>query len=191
MSSKFDSQIARAKGQGAGTNLGGGLRFNGLERKLFAGTSGASWLFRTMMRCPQIHSAPFKNLWRLRNGFPVPSAERTVARAENFPPLVVLMIPADSLAVWRPCACLQPSPNGQNIQGPIDAACGGNADKRVAFRKTSKGAAAGIIASTCEARPESGFVGHWREHEDYHLPLENAAFDGIEQFLRGFGTLIG
>ena len=41
------------------------------------------------------------------------------------------------------------------------------------------------------ARTEAGFVGHWRYHEQYHVPLGHDAFDDIEDFLRGFRTMVG
>jgi len=142
MSSKFDSQIARAKGQGAGTNLEvacASTAWNGTFRRNVRGILVVS----------DNDAVPADSFRRrskslaASNGFPVPSAERTVARAENFPPLVVLMIPAGQPGSLETLCLLAAFTKWPNIQGPIDALCGGNADKRVAFRKTSKGAAAG------------------------------------------------
>jgi hypothetical protein len=47
-----------------------------------------------------------------------------------------------------------------------------------------------VIAATCKARPDAGFGGHWFEATEFHIPLENAAFDAIEDFLRAFRALI-
>jgi hypothetical protein len=52
------------------------------------------------------------------------------------------------------------------------------------------GKALAALTATCEARPEAGFVGHWREAVDYHVPLDAAVFNGIEADLRAFPGLI-
>jgi hypothetical protein len=125
------------------------------------------------------------------DGFPIPDSERVVARLEGRPPLVVMMIPSGQPGSLE-ILCLQAAyAKWPGIKAPIDAFVTATPINRWVEGKQAKARLQAVIASTCEGRPESGFVGHWHEDASYHLPLDHAAFDDIEQFLRRFGTLVG
>jgi hypothetical protein len=123
-------------------------------------------------------------------GFPIPKTERTVAKAKDFPSIVVLMIPhgqPGSLETLCLEAALYKWPR---IKTPLDSFVVATPPNNCSAGKQSKMRLQTVIAATCEDRPESGFVGHWRERHDYHIPLDHMAFNGIDQFLRGFRALV-
>jgi hypothetical protein len=128
---------------------------------------------------------------RRSDGFPIPQAEQTVERKQNFPPVSILMVPIGApgnLETLCERAYLDRWPA---IRVPLDTfmaatpATGWNLGKQAKMRVQT------IIASTCETRPEAGFVGHWRYDQQYHVPLDYLAFDPIDVFLRGFRGLVG
>lgn len=125
------------------------------------------------------------------DGFPIPDAERTVAHAHGFPPTVVLMIPegaAGNLETLCVQAALEKWPS---IKTPLRTFIGATPAMGWKAGKQDKMQLQTILASTCEDRPEAGFVGHWRYDERYHVPLDHKVFNGIENFLHGFRKMVG
>jgi hypothetical protein len=128
---------------------------------------------------------------RKSGGFPLPTARETVAKAASFPPLVVLMIPEGdpgNLETLCVDAALDKWPA---ILAPLATFVGATPPTGWLIGKQDKMKLQTILAATCEDRPESGFVGHWYEREQFHIPLDHYAFDDIEKFLRGFRKLVG
>src|SRR5579885_648155 len=124
------------------------------------------------------------------NGFPVPDRAKAVARTEGFPPLVVYMLPdgsAGSLESICEIAALHKWPH---LVAPLNAYVAGTPVNGWSPGKRGKMRMQTIIASSCMPRPETGFLGHWFEAQDYHIPLEDRVFDPIEKFLRDFEALI-
>ncbi len=123
-------------------------------------------------------------------GFPVPNTEKVVAKAKDFPSIVVLMLP-DGRPGNLETLCLEAALHKwPTIRTPLDAFVVATPPNSWHAGKQSKMRLQAVIAATCEDRPETGFVGHWREHNRYHVPLDHAVFDGLEQFLKGFRALV-
>lgn len=124
------------------------------------------------------------------SGFPIPAIEKVVARTADYPPLVILMIPEGEPGSLETLCLRAAFSKWPHIEAPINSFVASTPITRWHAGRQAKAKLQAAIAATCEARPESGFLGHWWEHQDYHLPLQHAAFDSIEQFLRGFAAMV-
>lgn len=120
---------------------------------------------------------------------PIPDAERVVARIEGFPPLVILMLPTGIPGTLE-TLCLQAAYHKWPIKDHLDKFTEQTNAHGWSVSMQSKMRLQTVIASTCEDRPDAGFSGHWRELEEFHVPLDHETFNELEAFLRGFGALI-
>lgn len=122
-------------------------------------------------------------------GFGVPETERVVARATGFPDAVALMVPTGEPGNLE-TLCLQAAYDKWPIRTALDAYVAGTPANEWRLGKQSKMRLQSLLAATCESRPDSGFAGHWREREDFHVPLDHACFNDLADFLFGFGALL-
>jgi hypothetical protein len=128
---------------------------------------------------------------RASDGFPIPATELTPARNSGRPPLVIIMVPPGGKPGSLETLCLEAAfSKWPSIKAPVDTFASATPIKGWNQGKTAKAKLQAVIASTCEGRPEAGFVGHWMERADYHLPVSHTAFDDLDKFLRGFEALI-
>ncbi len=123
-------------------------------------------------------------------GFPVPNTERTMAKAVGFPYLVILMLPLGNKGGLETLCLSAAYDKWPVVKNPLDTFVGSVGTDQWSANKEGKMRLQAIIASTCEARPDAGFVGHWWENYQYHLPLGHKVFDDIAAFLTGFRALI-
>ena len=77
-----------------------------------------------------------------------------------------------------------------HLKHPLDVYVGNTPVKDWDAGKQGKMRMQTIIASTCMARPETGFLGHWFENVEYHIPLNHEVFNPLADFLRGFRALV-
>jgi hypothetical protein len=117
-------------------------------------------------------------------GFPVPDTERVIAKADTYPDIVVLMLPHGEPGTLETLCLRAAYDKWAATKAPLDAFVGGTAAKGWHIGKQSKMRLQSLIAATCEARPDAGFAGLWRENEKFHIPLKSAAFDDISDFLQ-------
>jgi hypothetical protein len=47
-----------------------------------------------------------------------------------------------------------------------------------------------MLAATNRRHPDYGFTAHWKEPEEFRVPVDHAAFDDIATFTRDFPALI-
>jgi hypothetical protein len=119
-------------------------------------------------------------------GFPIPDKPKDAARRDGFPPVVIFMLPdgeSGSLETLCETAALH---KWSHLKYPLDTYIGNTPVKDWDAGKQSKMRMQTIIASTCMARPETGFLGHWNENVEYHIPLDHEVFNSLESFLRDF-----
>lgn len=124
-------------------------------------------------------------------GFPIPNKEREVAVSQGIPPLVIYMLPTGTVGSLETLCLDAAYRKWPDIQVPLDNyvnALGINAWPLI--NRRSKMRLQTVIATTCLPRPDAGFGGHWWENQQYHLPLDDAAFNDLETFLRGLAQLI-
>jgi hypothetical protein len=124
-------------------------------------------------------------------GFPIPDAEREVATVVGFPPLVVYMLPTGTIGSLETLCLDAAYRKWPEIKTPLDHYVNAmNINAWPLINRRSKMKLQTVIATTCLPRPDAGFSGHWREDDQYHLPLQDFAFDDLEFFLEGFRQLI-
>jgi Protein of unknown function (DUF3226) len=121
--------------------------------------------------------------------FPVPKKEREVAYVSGAPPLVVLMLPIGKKGALE-TLCLEAAYKKWPIKPAVDGFALATAANSWSIGKQSKMKLQCVIAATCEPRPDAGFVGHWWEKNDFHIPLDHPIFDDIADFLKGFRSMI-
>lgn len=124
-----------------------------------------------------------------RAGFGTPDRDRIVARADDRPATVVLMIPIDEPGNLE-TLCVRAAYNKWNIQAAIEGYVQATPASNWRLGKQSKTKIQAILAATCETKPDTNLAYHWQEREEFHVPLQDAAFANIVDFLRGFGDLI-
>jgi hypothetical protein len=121
----------------------------------------------------------------------IPSFERTIAKSPGYPHTVILMLPPAGQQGSLETLCLLAAYfKWQNIQAPLDAFVQSAGVNGWSANKEAKMRLQTVIAATCNARPDAGFAGHWREDVQYHIPLNHAVFNDLATFLRGFRGLI-
>lgn len=136
--------------------------------------------------------ASFEALQRVltaAQGFPIPRADRTVAKAEGFPSIVIFMLPHGELGSLE-TLCLGPAYGKWPIEASLNQFFDSSPAKDWNPSKQAKMRLQCMIAANCKQRPEAGFSGLWWQDEEYHLPLGDPAFDDISEFLAGFRALV-
>lgn len=121
--------------------------------------------------------------------FPVPPEERVIAKKKGYPPVCVLMIPKGTPGDLE-TLCIEAAYEKWKIKPAIDAFVEATPAKEWVVTRKSKMMLQAILAATCAPRPDAGFAGHWREKEEYHLPLGSPAFSDIADFLANFEALL-
>jgi hypothetical protein len=56
--------------------------------------------------------------------------------------------------------------------------------------KQSKMRMQAILAATCEKTPDTNLANHWLEREEFHVPIGDATFDNISEFLKKFEEIL-
>ncbi|MEE8633021.1 MAG: hypothetical protein V3S93_00950 [Methyloceanibacter sp.] len=122
---------------------------------------------------------------------PKPTKERALEKVRGFPPLVVLLVPHSEEKGSLETLCLTAAySKWPNVKGPLDNLATEMGVDDWSANKTAKMRVQTIIASTCRSRPDAGFKGHWDQAEEFHLPVGDAAFNDLANFLSGFRALI-
>ncbi len=125
----------------------------------------------------------------MKAGFPVPQAEQRVARESGFPAVVVLMIPIGRLGNLE-TLCLSAAETRWHLTNALDVFVLATPAHTWGISKQSKMRLQTTLAATCHQKPDTSFAQHWRQHCDYHIPLNHSCFDSIVTFLNNFGNLI-
>lgn len=115
--------------------------------------------------------------------FPVPTAERTVAKKANYPSVVVLMLPIGRTGNLE-SLCLESAYTKWALKTPLDefvAKCPANGWD---IGKQAKMRAQTILAATNNKQPDTGFASHWKQKEEFQIPVDHACFDSLVRFLR-------
>jgi hypothetical protein len=121
----------------------------------------------------------------------IPAAERTVATGVDlYVDTVILMLPPGQAGSLETLCLTAAYSKWQNIKIPLDTFVQAVGVNVWSANREAKMRLASLIAATCNARPDTGFVGHWWEDARYHVPLNEPVFDDLADFLRGFSALI-
>lgn len=123
------------------------------------------------------------------NGFPAPDRTSVVAKKRNYPDVVILMLPFDAVGnletLWLDAAYSK-----WEIRPALDDYVKVVPAVAWSVGKQSKMRMHSILAATCATKPETSFLHHWQEHEDYHIPLNDPCFNDLVDFLRNFEALL-
>ena len=122
-------------------------------------------------------------------GFPTPTREKELAKKTGFPHVVVLMLPIGNPGNLE-AMCLLAAYDKWSLKTAVEDYTAATPAKDWDIGKKSKMQLQVILAATCVARPEAGFVGHWREKSEYHIPIDHACFEQVRDFLAQFPTLV-
>lgn len=121
---------------------------------------------------------------------PIPTAERTMARATNRgKSIVVLLLPMDSPGNLE-SLCLTAAYSRWPIETELDEfvsktpASGWSAGKQAKMRMQT------ILAANNEKQPDAGFASSWTKKEKYRVPVNHACFDELVSFIRDFLSLV-
>ena len=121
----------------------------------------------------------------------VPAAEGQVAKAKDFPHTVIQMVPSGQVGGLEDLCLSASYAKWQNIEAPLGMYAQAAGVGSWGANKQSKMKLQSLIAATCQARPDAGFIGHWREDSQYHVPVDHAVFDDLADVLLRFPVLIG
>jgi hypothetical protein len=121
--------------------------------------------------------------------FPVPDAVQTLARKRPLPATVVLMLPIGSPGNLEN-TCLPAAYSKWNLEAPLDEFVKRTPANSWQIGKQAKMRIQTILAATNEKQPDTGFSGHWKQAQEYQIPLDHACFDGIAEFLKDFPDLV-
>jgi hypothetical protein len=141
-------------------------------------------------------SEPAKSLEELKEAlksapaFAIPNkAQEVAAPQRDVPPLVILMVPIGGVGGLE-TLCLTAAYEKWPLKTAVDTFMSETAARNWTVGKQSKMQLQCVIAATCAPRPDAGFVGHWWERDEYHIPLDHPIFDGIAEFLGNFRGMI-
>lgn len=122
-------------------------------------------------------------------GFPIPAVERVVARATEFPSVVILMIPMGECGNLE-TLCLHAAETKWRLTAALDTFVAATPAKGWPLSKQSKMRLQTTLAATCRKKPDTSFAQHWCEHSKYRIPVTDPCFDSIACFLENFGDLL-
>ena len=118
-------------------------------------------------------------------GYTVPNSPGEIVATRNRPRLGVLMLPAVPPGCLE-TLCQQAAQNKwPTLNSPLDAYMRASPATTWTITKQAKTAIECIMAATCEEMPEVSLSNLWQKKEQYHIPLDDPAFDFIETFLQG------
>lgn len=124
-----------------------------------------------------------------RAAFGAPNDERIVAQKNDHPFVIVLMIPMDEPGNLE-TLCVLAAYNKWNLREPLNNYVSATPASDWRLGKQSKMRIQAILAATCETKPDTTLANHWQEREEFHIPLDDPAFNEIVRFLRGFEVLV-
>lgn len=125
------------------------------------------------------------------NLFGVPIAERTIAVRTNSPApkIIVLMIPIDNLGNIE-TLCVEAAYSKWEIKPALDEYVNGTQAGTWGIGKQSKMRMHCILAATCLDNPGVSLTNLGREKPEFHIPIDDAAFKEISDFLVGFEAFL-
>lgn len=116
-------------------------------------------------------------------GFPVPAAEKTVARADGFPDVVIFMLPPGTPGNLE-SYCLEAAHSKWGLKANLDTFVAAAPANAWALNKQAKMRVQTLLAATNSSQPDCGFSSHWKQAEQFRIPLEHASFNPLVAFLR-------
>jgi hypothetical protein len=134
--------------------------------------------------------AEVKQQISLAKTFAVPAAERTVARLDSSPAVVVLMLPMGGIVGNLESLCLLAAYSKWPIKGVLDIFVSKTSPAKWPFGKQAKMRMQTILASINDKQPDTGFAGSWRQALKHQVPLDHPCFDEVVQFLTDFPALL-
>jgi hypothetical protein len=126
---------------------------------------------------------------RFAKTFPVPDAERTVARAKDSPAVVVLMLPMGDAGNLE-SICLTAAYSQWPIEDHLNEFVGHTPARDWMIGKQAKMKMQTILAANNNKQPDTGFAGSWNQAPEFRVPVHHACFDDIVRFLIDFPALL-
>jgi hypothetical protein len=122
-------------------------------------------------------------------GFPVPKAEREVARKDGYPATVILLIPPNSPGNLETLFA-EAAHNKFGLRDEVNQLMQAAPAKSWGIGKQSKMRLHTMIAATCRKAPGGRFEHHFGCPEEFRFPIDDPGFNEIVEFLAGFGELV-
>jgi len=122
-------------------------------------------------------------------GFPIPVTEQTVARKNEYPEIVVLMLPIRGKGNLE-TLCVEAMLHKWPLKDALNAFVTATPATEWGISKQSKMRMQSILASTCKDQPDVSFARHWELKPEYRLPLDHHCFEELVRFLRNFPNLL-
>jgi hypothetical protein len=139
---------------------------------------------------PSKSFAEIQEQLRTAGGFPVPGAQRELAKGKGYPSIVVLMIPLDRPGNLE-TLCVEAAEQKWALTTKVAGFMQQTPAKDWGPSKQAKMQLQTIFASTCKYRPDCTLSSHWKHVPDeFHLPITDKAFNEIVDFLRNFGDFV-
>jgi len=122
-------------------------------------------------------------------GFPIPISERTPAKENGKPTVVVMMIPFNAEGNLE-SLCLASAYHKWPLKEALDDFVKKTPADEWPIGKQAKMRMQTILAANNKKRPDTGFAGHWQSHESLRIPLDHNSFDDLVNFFSDFKSLI-
>ncbi|MGA2481739.1 MAG: DUF3226 domain-containing protein [Candidatus Acidiferrales bacterium] len=123
-------------------------------------------------------------------GFGIPASPLEVARSQDKPPIVVMMLPWTSLPGNLETLCLDAMYAAHNhLKDCIDDYCTCTRTSDWDLAKQSKMRMRCLMSSICQSDPDVPLTGAW-SHRETIVSLEHRAFDGVSDLLNRFDSQI-
>jgi hypothetical protein len=123
--------------------------------------------------------------------FPIPNEELVAATMKEAPTVVVLMLPMGGVIGNLETLCLQSAySKWPDIRPHLDTFVANTPPHAWALGKQDKMKIQSILAATNSKQPDAGFAGHWRQDQQFQIPLDHSCFDGLANFIANFGSVL-
>jgi hypothetical protein len=126
-------------------------------------------------------------------GFAVPQRLGEAAKAAGFPDVVVMLLPFGPngpIPGNLESLCLQARSWQPTIRHALASYVASTPTSKWDKGKQAKMKAQCIVSATCQAEPEVSFAHHWQQDAIYRVPLADACFNRLSNFLANFGNLL-
>lgn len=124
-------------------------------------------------------------------GFGVPNAPLEVARSAEYPPVVVMMLPAQGIPGALETLCLEAIYAARpDLKDCVDKYCDCAGTSEWNQIKQSKMRLESLMAAICQSSPATALKLAWSQRETI-IPLDRNVFDPIAEFLRNFDAYVG
>jgi len=139
---------------------------------------------------PAVSFAEVQKQIRQAKTFAVPTTERTVARTNDPPAVVILMLPIGAAGNLETLCLTAAYSKWPALKPHLDTLVTNTPPNGWTVGKQGKMRMQTMLAATNHKQPDTGFAGHWDQPDEFRVPLDHACFDSLVTFLTDFPTLV-